>query len=161
MKSDTQQERKMTDRLTKAQRSDNMSRIRGKNTKPEIIVRSLIHRLGLRFRLHTSGLPGRPDVVLRRHETVVFVHGCFWHRHRNCKDAGIPKTRTEWWREKLEGNAKRDRKNARSLKRNGWRVITVWECETGKPDRLKSRLEKLLLNRSVPGRKKTVRQTRP
>jgi DNA mismatch endonuclease (patch repair protein) len=89
-------------------------------------------------------LPGRPDVVLPKHQTIVFVHGCFWHRHKNCKDATMPKTRREWWQAKLEGNATRDRRNQAALRRSGWHVITVWECETENPEKLKSRLMKLI-----------------
>jgi len=134
----------MTDSLNKARRSWNMSRIKGKDTAPEKIVRSILHRLGYRFRLHKNKLPGRPDVVLPKHQTIVFVHGCFWHRHKNCKDATMPKTRREWWQAKLEGNAARDRRNQSALRHAGWRVLTVWECETLKPEKLKRRLERRL-----------------
>lgn len=134
----------MADSLTKARRSWNMSRIKGKDTAPEKIVRSILHRLGYRFRLHKTKLPGRPDVVLPKHQTIVFVHGCFWHRHKNCKDATMPKTRREWWQAKLEGNAARDRRNQSALRREGWRVLTVWECETEKPEKLTRRLSLLL-----------------
>jgi DNA mismatch endonuclease (patch repair protein) len=122
----------MTDHLTKEKRSWNMSRIRHKNTKPELIIRSLLHRMGYRFTVNGPGnrnLPGRPDIVLPKYKTVVFVHGCFWHFHRNCKHARIPKTRTEWWRDKLRGNAERDKKKNAELRRQGWKVITVWECQ--------------------------------
>ena len=121
-----------------------MSRIKGKDTGPEKIVRSLLHRMGYRFRLHGKTLPGRPDIVLSRHRAVVFVHGCFWHRHRGCKDATMPKTRRAWWRAKLEGNAARDRRNQAALRRTGWRVLTVWECQTGKQQALTQRLLRLL-----------------
>jgi DNA mismatch endonuclease (patch repair protein) len=134
----------MADSLTKARRSWNMSRIKGKNTAPEKIVRSILHRLGYRFSLHKTKLPGRPDVVLPKHQTIVFVHGCFWHRHKNCKDATMPKTRREWWQAKLDGNAARDRRNQSALRRAGWMVLTVWECETGKPEKLKARLQKFI-----------------
>ncbi len=134
----------MADSLTKARRSWNMSRIKGKDTAPEKIVRSILHRLGYRFRLHKTKLPGRPDVVLPKHQTIVFVHGCFWHRHKNCKDATMPKTRREWWQAKLEGNTARDRRNQSALRREGWRVLTVWECETEKPEKLTQRLSLLL-----------------
>ena len=134
----------MADSLTKSRRSWNMSRIKGKDTAPEKIVRSILHRLGYRFRLHKTKLPGRPDVVLPKYRTIVFVHGCFWHRHKNCKDATMPKTRREWWRAKLEGNAERDRRNQSALRRAGWRVLTVWECETEKPKKLTRRLNLLL-----------------
>lgn len=134
----------MADLLTKARRSWNMSRIKGKDTGPEKIVRSLLHRLGYRFRLHKTKLPGRPDVVLSKHQTIIFVHGCFWHRHKKCKDATMPKTRREWWRAKLEGNAARDKRNQTALRRAGWRVLTVWECETEKPEKLTRRLERAI-----------------
>lgn len=106
-----------------------MSRIRGKDTKPELSLRSLLHRRGYRFRLHDPKLPGRPDLVLRKHHSVVFVHGCYWHRHRGCPKATNPRTRVEFWQEKFAGTVERDRKKARQLQDMGWRVITVWECE--------------------------------
>lgn len=134
----------MADLLTKEKRSWNMSRIKNRNTGPERVVRSMLHRMGYRFKLHESRLPGRPDVVLPKHKTVVFVHGCFWHHHKHCKDATIPKTRTDWWRLKLEGNAKRDRANARKLRKLGWRVLLVWECEITNPKLLSLRLSKFL-----------------
>jgi DNA mismatch endonuclease (patch repair protein) len=137
----------MRDRLSKERRSWNMSRIRGKNTKPEIVVRSLMHRLGYRFRLHGRKLPGRPDVVLPKHKTVVFVHGCFWHRHRNCKNCTTPTKRRAWWLEKLEGNAARDKLHQRALWRLGWKVVIVWECETetaGFAERIGRRLAKAI-----------------
>lgn len=118
------------DRLTKQRRSWNMSRIRGKNTAPEIRVRSLLHGLGFRFRLHGRKLPGRPDVVLAKHKTVIFVHGCFWHRHKNCRNCTTPSNRREWWRAKLEGNAARDKRHHAALKKLGWRVLVIWECQT-------------------------------
>lgn len=122
----------MTDTISKEHRSWNMSRIRGKNTKPEIIVRSLLHKMGYRFRINRRDLPGKPDIVLPKYKTVIFVHGCFWHMHKNCSDATIPKTRTDWWREKLESNVKRDRKNIRKIKLLGWKVHVIWECEIKK-----------------------------
>jgi DNA mismatch endonuclease (patch repair protein) len=133
----------MTDRITPEHRSWNMSRISGKNTKPEIVVRSLVHSLGLRFRLHCSALPGRPDLVFRRHNTVLFVHGCFWHRHEGCRFAYTPNTRKEFWARKFHGNVARDATVQKLLRAAGWRVITVWECETRRPDRLAGRLSKL------------------
>src|SRR6266508_3338631 len=115
----------MRDRLTKDQRSWNMSRIRGKDTTPEKAVRGLIHRLGFRFRLHGKKLPGRPDVVLMKHKTVIFVHGCFWHRHRGCKNCTTPTNRREWWIAKLGGNAARDKVHQRALRKLGWRSIVI------------------------------------
>lgn len=107
-----------------------MKRVGRKNTKPELIVRSQLHALGLRFRLHKKNLPGSPDIVLPKHRTVVFVHGCFWHRHSNCRYATIPKTRQEFWIPKLESNVNRDLRKEAQLRELGWRVLVVWECET-------------------------------
>ena len=140
----------MRDRLSKKRRSWNMSRIRGKDTKPEMVVRSLLHRLGYRFRLHGRKLPGRPDVVLPKHKTVVFVHGCFWLRHRKCKNCTTPTNRRAWWLRKLEGNAARDKLHQRALRRFGWKVVKVWECETeeaGFAARLEERLAGVLARR--------------
>lgn len=117
------------DKLTAEQRSWNMSRIRGRDTAPEKRVRSLLHRLGFRFSLRNQKLPGRPDIVLTSRKVAIFVHGCFWHRHRNCKNSVLPKTRSDFWLAKLNGNVERDERNTRLLKRQGWRVLTVWECE--------------------------------
>ena len=122
-----------------------MSRIRGRDTSPEKVVRSMLHRMGFRFSLHRKDLPGKPDIVMPRHSTVIFVHGCFWHLHKGCKQARIPKTRHAWWKQKLEGNASRDLKKRTELRRLGWRVIAVWECETEKPDKLRRRLERFLM----------------
>ncbi|MEW7009430.1 very short patch repair endonuclease [Lentilitoribacter sp. EG35] len=119
----------MTDRISKERRSWNMSRIRGKNTKPEILLRSLLHRYGYRFRLHVPYLPGRPDIVLPKYKTVIFVHGCFWHRHEGCSKASIPKTRTEFWREKFHRTVERDNRKQKEIEEKGWRVIVVWECQ--------------------------------
>jgi len=117
----------MADTLTKAERSALMSRIRGTNTKPEVFVRSALHRAGFRFRLHSRALPGRPDIVLPKHRTVIFVHGCFWHRH-GCSLASEPSSRKAFWREKFARNVARDKRTAAALRRAGWRVLTVWEC---------------------------------
>lgn len=115
-----------------------MSRIRGKHTAPEIVVRSLLHRLGFRFRLHGKALPGRPDIVLPKYRTVVFVHGCFWHRHRGCKNCTTPTNRRAFWVAKLEGNAARDKLHLRALRKLGWRCIVVWECQTEKSQSLET-----------------------
>ena len=117
-----------------------MSRIRGKNTVPEKQVRSALHRAGYRFRLHSKQLPGRPDVVLPKYCTVVFVHGCFWHRHKGCRYAYTPKSRVAFWKAKFDSNVERDRRNVRELRRLGWKVVKVWECETDRPDRWLRRL---------------------
>ncbi|MCQ9199787.1 MAG: very short patch repair endonuclease [Prochlorococcus marinus CUG1437] len=119
------------------QRSRNMSAIKSKNTKPEISVRKLLHSLGYRFRLHRKDLPGSPDIVLPKYKTVIFVHGCFWHRHENCKYASTPKTRSEFWESKFEGNIKRDKINQTNLIKLGWKIIIVWECDLKKTHYLK------------------------
>ena len=119
----------MTDVHTKAQRSYNMSQIRSKNTKPELIVRSWLHKQGFRFRLHDKNLPGKPDIVLKKYKTVIFVHGCFWHGHKGCKYFVVPKTRTKWWLNKINGNIERDKKAQKELKKMGWKVVKIWECK--------------------------------
>lgn len=119
----------MVDTLTREQRSWNMSRIKGRNTGPELRLRSLLHRAGFRFRLHAKDLPGRPDIVLPRYRTAIFVHGCFWHRHSNCRYATTPSTNKEFWVEKFSGNVNRDARNRARLEEKGWAVITIWECE--------------------------------
>jgi DNA mismatch endonuclease, patch repair protein len=108
-----------------------MARVRGKDTSPELVVRKLIHSLGFRYRLHVGNLPGRPDLVFRKRRKVIFVHGCFWHRHdkTGCKLARLPKTRLGFWVPKLEANASRDRANQLKLERGGWRSLVIWECE--------------------------------
>jgi len=136
----------MTDRLTPERRSWNMSRIRGRDTAPERAVRSLLHRMGYRFRLHSRSLPGSPDLVLPRYRTVILVNGCFWHQHRGCPFAYVPKTRVEFWKEKLRKNEERDRRTVRELCDLGWRVLTVWECETRELDGLAKRLDDALEN---------------
>ena len=122
-------------------RSRIMAAVRQKNTTPETIVRQVLHRLGLRFRLHRKGLPGTPDIVLARHRTVIFVHGCFWHRHQDCRKASTPKTRVDFWQEKFDRNVERDARNEQALLDAGWRVLVVWECETKDVARLTGRLK--------------------
>lgn len=117
------------DHLSTAKRSWNMSRIKSKNTKPELVVRSMLHRRGFRFSLHRKDLPGKPDIVLPKYNTVVFVHGCFWHGHKNCKHFSLPKTRRRWWTSKINSNRDRDRRNRILLKRSGWNVFSIFECE--------------------------------
>lgn len=119
----------MTDVHTKAQRSYNMSRIRSKNTKPELIVRSFLHKQGFRFRLHDKKLPGKPDIVLKKYKTVIFVHGCFWHGHKGCKYSHYPKSNRSYWIDKLTKNILRDKKNLKELKKMGYIVIIIWECK--------------------------------
>jgi len=118
------------DRISKEHRSWNMSRIRSENTKPEKVVRSMLHRMGYRFRLHRRDLPGKPDIVLPKYHTVVFVHGCFWHRHKGCKYAYTPKSRVRFWQTKFHENVDRDRRVCRQLRRLGWQVVVIWECQT-------------------------------
>lgn len=121
-----------------------MSAIRGKDTKPEMIVRRLVHSLGYRYRLHVRELPGVPDLVFPTRKKVIFVHGCFWHRH-NCRlGRPRPKTRHEFWEEKLEGNRRRDAKHRRELRALGWQVLTVWQCQTADPDKLAERVLRFL-----------------
>lgn len=122
----------MTDIVSKEVRSKMMSGIRGKNTKPEIQVRSLLHKMGFRFRLHRKDLPGRPDIVLPRYRTVIFVHGCFWHRHDNCHFAYEPKSRRDFWKAKFEANVRRHITVENILSEMGWKVIVIWECEVTK-----------------------------
>jgi DNA mismatch endonuclease (patch repair protein) len=113
-------------------RSQVMSRIRSKNTRPEILVRSLLHSMGYRFRIHRRDLPGHPDIVLPKYRAVIFVHGCFWHQHPGCPNAVMPKTNTEKWKTKLEQNVERDRQHLTHLKALGWRCLVIWECEIEK-----------------------------
>lgn len=120
-----------------------MSQVRGANTKPEMAVRSLLHGMGYRFRLHRKGLPGTPDIVLPGRSVAVFVHGCFWHGHA-CKAAKMPKSREDYWREKIAGNRQRDRRKRRQLRALGWRVIVVWECELKRTAALAVRFRKAL-----------------
>ena len=130
----------MTDTLSPADRSERMSRVRGKDTKPELVVRSFLHVAGLRYRLHDKSLPGRPDLVFRSRRVVVFVHGCFWHQHQDqkCRLARLPKSRLDFWGPKLRGNAERDQRNVIALEASGWRVLTVWECQVGEVSRLEA-----------------------
>ena len=134
----------MVDSLTKERRSWNMGRVHSKDTKPELIVRSILHRSGYRFRLHNEALPGKPDIVLAKYRTVIFVHGCFWHRHKNCPDATIPKTNTAFWEHKLNRNVERDKRTQITLQQLGWKILVVWECETTKPDKLVNKLHGFL-----------------
>ena len=124
------------------QRSRNMSAIKAKNTRPEIKVRKVLHSMGYRFRLHRKDLPGSPDIVLPKYKTVIFVHGCFWHRHENCKYASTPKTRQEFWEAKFRENINRDKLNQENLSSKGWKIIVVWECEINDKDFDLSRLFK-------------------
>lgn len=119
----------MVDFLSPRERSERMSRIRSKDTQPELVLRKVLHGLGLRYRLHGRGLPGKPDLVFPRYRVVVFIHGCFWHRHAGCKIATTPKSNTSFWVEKFEKNVARDARVVAELESLGWRVFVVWECE--------------------------------
>lgn len=130
--------------FSKEKRSWIMSRVKGRDTKPEILVRSFVHRMGYRFRIHGRDLPGNPDIVLPRHGKVIFVHGCFWHGHNRCPRSKRPTTNKSFWNKKLDGNIKRDRRFRRSLVLKGWGILVVWQCETGDPDRLLRKLERFL-----------------
>lgn len=130
------------DRITPQQRSDLMRAVRGRDTTPERVVRQRLHRLGFRFRIGVRELPGRPDIVLPKWRTVIFVHGCFWHRHPRCRKATTPATRRAFWEAKFAANRERDRRHARSLRRQGWRVLVVWECQTQATERLDDWLKK-------------------
>lgn len=131
------------DILTPEQRSALMGRIRGRDTAPELAVRRLVYGLGYRYRLHGRGLPGTPDLVFRSRRCVIFVHGCFWHRH-NCPLAYSPKSRRSFWEKKFSGNVARDKKVVRSLKRDGWRVLIIWECQLARPAAVARRVKKFL-----------------
>ncbi len=132
----------MADSLTPAQRSERMGRVRSKHTTPELVVRRTLHRLGFRFRLHGRGLPGKPDIVLAKHRTVIFVNGCFWHRHdaSSCKLSRMPKSRQDFWIPKLNANKARDKANYERLQREGWRVRLVWECQLNDKEKLEKQL---------------------
>ena len=134
----------MADVHTPEQRSRNMSAIRGKDTKPELIVRRIAHRLGYRFRLHRRDLPGAPDIVLPRHQKIIFVHGCYWHMHTCRWGCVTPKTNAEFWQAKRTGNVDRDKRNLAKLKPLGWKVLTIWECETRDIPKLTARLAAFL-----------------
>lgn len=128
-----------SDNLSIDERSALMRSVRRKDTRPEVLVRQVLHKLGLRFRLHRKDLPGTPDIVLRKHKTVIFVHGCFWHRHQGCSKATTPKSHRDFWLDKFTKNTTRDAEKIRQLESRGWRVLTVWECETRNLATLRSR----------------------
>ena len=137
----------MADTLTPEKRSVNMSRIRSRDMKPEIAVRKLVHSMGHRYRLHRKDFPGRPDLVFGPKKKIIFVHGCFWHQHSilNCLDGRKPKSNTGYWNDKLDKNVKRDKKNQNLLKKLGWEVLVIWECETNKNlEELKQKIQKFL-----------------
>lgn len=138
---DPNSRRRNVDTLSPSERSALMSKVRSTNTTPERRVRSIAHRLGLRFRLAHPGLPGKPDFVLPKHRLAVFVHGCFWHRHSGCKRASIPGTRTEFWLAKFQANVERDARLIRALRELGWRSLVIWECELRDPEVVRRRLQ--------------------
>jgi len=134
----------MTDTLTPQERSRRMAAVRPVDTKPEFVVRRLVHGMGYRYRLHRRDLPGTPDLVFPARRAVVFVHGCFWHRHEGCALARIPKSRVEFWTQKLEGNRERDTRKLKELRAAGWRVLVIWECELKNSKTLARRLRRFL-----------------
>lgn len=138
----------MADVHDKKTRSYNMSRIKGKNTKPEILVRRFLFSKGFRYRLHDPKLPGKPDIILPKYKTAIFIHGCFWHGHRGCKYFVIPKTRTQWWLDKINGNVANDKRKQKALRKTGWRVINIWECQL-RANKVDKVLNKLLQNIAI------------
>lgn len=140
----------MTDSLSPGERSRVMSRVRGKDTRPEMLVRRLLHGAGFRYRLHDGSLPGKPDLVFPRRRKVIFVHGCFWHRHEGCALARIPKSNRSFWLAKLDGNKARDETNQHRLREAGWGVLVVWECELRDKSMLEKRLRSFLLDSDAP-----------
>ncbi len=134
----------MSDRFTREERSWIMSRVRGGNTAPEKIVRSLLHAMGFRFRLHVRKLPGNPDIVLTRFHKIVFVHGCFWHGHKGCRRSGRPETNVRFWNRKIDGNIRRDTRIRRQLRGLGWSIMVVWQCRIRKKEFLQKKLVEFL-----------------
>jgi DNA mismatch endonuclease (patch repair protein) len=132
------------DNISSAERSEIMARVRSKNSRAELFVRKLTFTLGYRYRLHVSDLPGCPDLAFRKLRKVIFVHGCFWHRHADCALARLPKSRLDFWEPKLEGNKKRDQRNKRKLNEEGWKVLTIWECQLKDSGRLQAKIRSFL-----------------
>lgn len=132
------------DTLSPPERSDRMAQVRSKNTKPELAVRRLVHHLGYRYRLHGTDLPARPDLVFPSRNKLILVHGCFWHRHKGCRNNRLPKSRLKFWRPKLEANVLRDAKNINKLRVLGWGVMVVWECQVTNRERLERRIMRFL-----------------
>jgi len=139
----------MTDTMSPKERSRRMGLVRSVDTKPEMALRRLVHGMGYRYRLHCGDLPGKPDLVFRSRDAVIFVHGCFWHRHEGCPLTRLPKTRVDFWTAKLEGNRKRDIREIAELKKAGWRVFVVWECELKNLEALAKRLRRFLDRRKT------------
>ncbi len=134
----------MADTMTPEERSERMSRVRSRNSKPEMRVRSLVHRLGFRYRLHNKMLPGKPDIVLTRHKKVILIHGCYWHQHGVCRPLAIPENNPDFWRKKFAENLERDRRNLEELAELGWQVLVVWECETKDAEGLEAKIRGFL-----------------
>jgi DNA mismatch endonuclease, patch repair protein len=132
------------DTISSVRRSENMRRIKSKGMKPELIVRSMVHGMGYRYRLHSKDLPGKPDLVFRSRKKIIEVRGCFWHQHRGCSEAHLPKSRAHYWFPKLARNVQRDKENYKRFMRLGWRLIVVWECEIQDTKRLSTTLRKFL-----------------
>jgi len=145
----------MADVHSKAIRSYNMSRIKGKDTKPEMLVRRFLHKNGFRYRLHGKGMPGKPDIVLPKYKTVIFIHGCFWHGHEGCRYYVVPKTRTEWWVNKINGNISKDSRAEAALISQGWTILKIWGCE------LKSKILIETLNTLLDSLKKISEKNDP
>lgn len=138
-----------SDIYSPAKRSEIMARVRGKDTALELTVRRMVHRMGFRFRLHAPDLPGRPDVVLPRHRKVIFVNGCFWHQHNGCPKRRLPQVRRDWWATKLRGNALRDRRNLFVLRRLGWSVLVIWQCELRESSRVEATIRGFLTSQGL------------
>jgi len=136
----------MADIVSKKKRSEMMSGIKGKDTKPEIATRKMMYKMGLRYRLHKKNLPGKPDIVLGTVKLAIFVHGCFWHRHNQCKYSYSPKTRVNFWEKKFDDNVKRDMNNRHALDELGWKSAVIWECQTKDPDDLKRNILNIIEN---------------
>ena len=150
----------MTDIVDKKRRSEVMARIGSRDTAPELAVRRIAHRMGLRFRLHRNDLPGRPDLVFPKHRLAVFVHGCFWHRHEGCRHASTPKSRIAFWTEKFAANVERDARQQAALRMLGWRVLVVWQCETKDEAAVERELAKLIrCDRATSERRSTLSAT--
>lgn len=132
------------DNMTKEQRTLCMSRIRSKNTKPELIVRKVLSKIGIRYRLHNSKLPGKPDIMISKDKTVVFVNGCFWHQHKNCKKQAVPKSNKDYWDKKLKRNIEKQKRDIKALKAIGWKVHIIWECQTADEKKLTAKIMKIL-----------------
>lgn len=132
------------DNLSPEKRSWNMSRIKNRDTQPEKVVRSLLHRMGYRFRLHRKDLPGKPDIVLPKYKTIILVHGCYWHRHEDCRYAYTPKSNVKFWNQKFDANIKHDKKVKKTLQNSGWKVHIIWECETKSEDKLVNIIKEIM-----------------